>query len=269
MRDDMAKVLVERPRRVWAEKRPGRTVSDELLPKRIGMRRGAQEAHGEKDLNENLAPLRRFLERQVGRPWNKVYSEIAANLKSNSTVQQHVRDHVEDFVQLHPHPDIRTHPVTHWRWRQPFYVDRRDGLLKRTARLGWAKADAKRSRPAAPDDRVSLRADLELRCLDGLWFEVRMAPLPAPEYRTVMRTARIPPGAPPHAKPREMAVRQLVTPAVHDIVSGRAVLAGPELDDPRRWAGHRKAHPSPTYAVSKRQLSRFELRQHGLANSAR
>src|SRR5438309_9686382 len=31
---------------------------------------------GEKWLNENLAPLRRYLESNVGRPWSKVYAEI-------------------------------------------------------------------------------------------------------------------------------------------------------------------------------------------------
>src|SRR4051812_44167695 len=33
-----------------------------------------------KDLNENLAPLQRFLEKSVGRSWNKVYSEIREQL---------------------------------------------------------------------------------------------------------------------------------------------------------------------------------------------
>lgn len=47
--------------------------------------RQAKEAGGSKVLNENLTPLRRYLERQVGRPWNKVYSEIAVGLKVTST----------------------------------------------------------------------------------------------------------------------------------------------------------------------------------------
>jgi hypothetical protein len=51
-----------------------------------------------KELNENLSPLRRYLERQVGRPWNKVYSEIAEHLRPDNVVQQHVRDHLRNFV---------------------------------------------------------------------------------------------------------------------------------------------------------------------------
>lgn len=53
-----------------------------------------------KSLNEKLAPLRRYLVRQVGRPWDKVYSEISANLKATNAVQQHVRDHLEDYVAM-------------------------------------------------------------------------------------------------------------------------------------------------------------------------
>ena len=47
-----------------------------------------------KELNENLAPLYRFVQSQVGRPWNKIYSEIREFTNSNNTVQQHVLDHL-------------------------------------------------------------------------------------------------------------------------------------------------------------------------------
>lgn len=262
MRKDMAKVLVERPRLIDSTEHRGRKLPAELLPKALGMRRSVREAGGFKQLNENLAPLRRYLERQVGRPWNKVFSDIAANLKSTSTVQQHVRDHIKDFVQLHPRADARVWSGSERRWFQPLYVDPRDGVLKRTDRLDWYKALAK-PRPAAAIERVAVSDHREFRRLDGLWFEITLATLPSPEYRTVLR-----PAAPsPSGQAREAAVRQLVTPAVVDAVSGKAVCAGPELDDDRAWKAFRQAHPSRTYALSKRQLSRSELRRHGLTNS--
>ena len=261
MRKDMAKVLVERPRLIDSTEHRGRTLPDELLPKSLGVRRAVREAGGYKQLNENLAPLRRYLERQVGRPWNKVFSAIAANLKSTSTVQQHVRDHIKDFVQLHPHADARVWAGSERRWFQALYVDPRDGILKRTDRLDWYKALAKPA-AATPVDRVTLSADRELRRLEGLWFEVTLVPLASPDYRTVLRAA-----APSSSgKAREIPVRQLVTPAVVDAVTGRAVCAGPELDEARAWKEYRQTNPSRTYAVSKRQLSRTELRRHGLAN---
>jgi hypothetical protein len=50
------------------------------------MRRRYKE-HAQKALNENLAPLRRYLLKQIGRPWNKVFSEICQNLRVDSVVQ--------------------------------------------------------------------------------------------------------------------------------------------------------------------------------------
>jgi hypothetical protein len=79
----MARVLVERPRggprvRLTRSKRYQVARSrPELAPRREPMSRG----RGTKWLSENLAPLERFLERQVGRPWDAVYAEISARLR--------------------------------------------------------------------------------------------------------------------------------------------------------------------------------------------
>jgi hypothetical protein len=100
MREDMSRVIVERPRLGGGWTKRGRTVPFSELPKCEGMRRPHTRSGMWKALNENLNPLRRYLERQVGRPWDKVYSEIARNLRPDSTVQQHVRDHVPDFVAI-------------------------------------------------------------------------------------------------------------------------------------------------------------------------
>jgi hypothetical protein len=69
MRSDMHKVIVERPRmrrgdtayradaRVWR--------NSEEVPHKIGIKKGYTDR---KWLNENLAPLKRFLRSQIGRP---------------------------------------------------------------------------------------------------------------------------------------------------------------------------------------------------------
>src|SRR5438270_13646859 len=99
MRADMAKVIVERPRhgsRMRKHKgqarRWGRTPLDEY-PRHDRM---IGKIVHTKSLNEHLGPLRRYLARQVGRPWDKVFSEICANISLDSAVQVHVRDHVFD-----------------------------------------------------------------------------------------------------------------------------------------------------------------------------
>lgn len=107
MRQDMHKVVVERPRAYayyryrdmrFARKRIVDADEPDEIPRHEGMRRPYLEEP--KALNENLSPLRRFLESRVGKPWDKVYSEISKQLRASNPVQQHVRDHLEDFVCL-------------------------------------------------------------------------------------------------------------------------------------------------------------------------
>ncbi|MDZ4761156.1 MAG: hypothetical protein SGJ21_08810 [Alphaproteobacteria bacterium] len=100
MRKDMSKVIVERPRTGGGPQRKGRTVALDSdndtgpLRQRVVVRKPQRT----KQLNENLAPLRRFLQSSVGRSWNKVHSELSDNIRPTSTVQQHVLDHVAEFV---------------------------------------------------------------------------------------------------------------------------------------------------------------------------
>ena len=43
-------------------------------------------------------PLRRYLHKQVGRPWNKVYSEICVGLKAGHPLHDHLKRHVLELV---------------------------------------------------------------------------------------------------------------------------------------------------------------------------
>src|ERR1039458_7137955 len=242
MRRDLSHVIVERPRLGGHFDRKGRPIPLEDLPKHEAMRRPHARCHNLKEFNENLAPLRRYLEHQVGRPWNKIYSEIAQNLRADSTVQQHVRDHLDDFVAVNPRrlvvgafygPGEKTER-SECLWYQPLYVDPKDGLLKRTDKLPEEKAwkacrRQQRYRRAAPD-RISLASDLELRRIDGLWFEVTLAPLPEPEYRALREVRKVP--LKPYARNSptveiEITVGRLITNSVKDVIRGVIVPAGP------------------------------------------
>lgn len=125
MRRDMFKVIVERPRVGAAHHRKGRPPRElEDHPRAQGMRRPHQRQGG-KSLNEHLAPLRRFLHKQVGRSWDKVYSEICAGLRAGHPIHDHVRQHVFDYVAIES-PRLRNRAVLR---RKLFYVDARTGLL--------------------------------------------------------------------------------------------------------------------------------------------
>lgn len=147
MRRDMAKVIVERPRRGGMGyggksvpiKGYYKNVALEDLPKRQGMKR--PYGWDRKELNEHLKPLKRYLEKQVGRPWNAVYRDISRYLRARNPVQQHVRDHIRDFVDRYAEvgEDGVVYPEPRYQFgrrRAKFrpgelYVDPRTGILRR------------------------------------------------------------------------------------------------------------------------------------------
>ena len=146
MRKDMFKVIVERPRWSFGGK-PRVKLRHDPLPDRakVGTKRFADHQNRRtKELNENLAPLRRYLKKQRGRPWSKVYSEIRATIDARSTVKQHVLEHLEDLIVVRvsygkdgtrlghgfggrPWPLHESH--------QELYVDPKDGIVKEIAAL--------------------------------------------------------------------------------------------------------------------------------------
>ncbi len=191
------------------------------------------------------------------RPWDKVYSEISAHLRADNTVQQHVRDHLHDFVAIKPRRYIRG-----WRsslhgalWWQRFYVHPTTGLLCRTDYLPEEKARrrATQNRKVTPAERIALAEDRELRRINGLWYEVRTATHPQPDYA---------------AKGTYTADRHLVSAPVWDAVEKKRIAVGPLVDTPKAWQAYRRGQPKRRYAVAKRTLSRRELQRHGLRNDA-
>lgn len=136
MRKDMAKVIVERERLGGKYNRKGkkpRSLSD--FSTKESMKKPYR--FDPKQLNENLKPLKRFLYSQVGRPWDKVFSEICENIRLTSAVQKHVRDHVFDYV--HKNVQVEGKKVYFQRtyrgifselFDRALYVHPKNGLLK-------------------------------------------------------------------------------------------------------------------------------------------
>jgi hypothetical protein len=140
---------------------------------------------GSKSLNENLAPLRRFLERRVGRPWDTVRSEICALITPRSAVQKHVLDHVKQMVEentllvdgrpYHPGGSLghrQRAPILCRGWGG-FYVCPRTGAL-RVATERW-----RRPKPEPDPDVKRIDKLHEARRIDGVWYLVTFAPVPA------------------------------------------------------------------------------------------
>lgn len=279
MREDMAKVIVERPRRGGSVRRPGRAVDLEDMPSKESLRRPYRLRGTHKYLNENLAPLRRYLESRVGRPWDEVYSEICAHLRVDSTVQQHVRDHLKDLVEIVPEERWYSvygaegrRKVRSSRW-QSMYVDPADGILRKDPdREGRARANRRRE-AERPKDRVRIDGSRELRLVDGIWYEVAYALLPAPRYVAVVE--RRPVRLNPHrwdspVVEMDVEVRRLTTSPVYDVALKRWIPAGPRIDgeaERRRWQAE-FGRLGGRYAAAKRQVDSRTLRRYGIANGA-
>lgn len=185
MRWDMYEVIIERPRRGagWGRTAKGRErMRDKLDPEQAAVREPiSMHRGGSKHLNENLAPLRRFLLRRVGKKWDDVYAEICANIRPDSAVQKHVLDHVRDMVYTHvveadgtlyEHGrwGVRALPE-YWRRWAPVYVCPRTGVLKRVP-------VTPKVTPPQERDVVPIDADGQYRRIDGVWYHITLSPVP-------------------------------------------------------------------------------------------
>jgi hypothetical protein len=203
MRADMAKVIVERPRiayRAWTKpkgyaRRQAR-FGDDGPPRHEGML--ARWGGGTKELNEHLGPLRRYLDRQVGRPWDAVFSEICQRINRNSAVQDHVRDHVEQYVVRHVIlvdgvPCCGTgewygQPL-HQRYYACWYVCPHTGLLRRMKAPPRRPTVVHVPHPSpyvwmsySRQPYVRLSDTLQARFIRGSWRVVTLKPLPVRSY---------------------------------------------------------------------------------------
>ena len=253
MRPDMSKVIVERPRLGrFAPRRP-RLMGAALLdaPMQESMRRAHRTP---KELNENLAPLRRYLDSRVGKYWPKVHADVCENLRPTSTVQQHVRDHLHEMVAtstvmkdgaIWVHGgrlrvcrleeagcEFYVHPVSNCLMRHRHHRSWRKVYPARQARL--AAELAARRRDLAPDR--------QLHKLRGCWFEVTLAPLGKRRQAFVK----------PHSDETRLGAGTL-----HDVV----IPAGLSDLPPEELYGR-----ADVFAVAKRQLGRRELQANGLRN---
>lgn len=179
MRDDMAKVIVERPRWGSRAKTPNhtrlwqRTTLDER-PARAPMRRT------DKWLNEYLSPLKRFLEKSAGRAWNDVHSELASHIDRGNVVQAHIWQHIKDFVEIHVVEVVQGEPYSiGYRGLGPayslLYVDPETGLLKANPR----RRRRYKRRPPNPPMFRKIAENLYVGRIHDNWFEIRTASIDA------------------------------------------------------------------------------------------
>jgi hypothetical protein len=185
MRDDMSKVVIERPReghRLPSYKTrlrirrydPEKEYGD--LPKRVSGSRSKYIRAGEvKYFSDLLGPLRRFLRKNVGRQWDQVYSEMKKSLDDRKVTGRHVFEHVERDVETHPliGDDGELYTLGYGGLLQPMYglyVDPRTGLLcwRDNKPLWRPRGESKRTGQGV--NRIRLSANTAYVKMNGIWY---------------------------------------------------------------------------------------------------
>lgn len=143
MKRDMARTLVEAGRRGGSKQklhRPRRAAGPDAFPWHEGMRRPYKD---QKEQGDKLGALERYLRKQVGRPWDKVWSDIQGALPKGVN-GFHVRSHIDGWVARRPMLDkhgrlwdehgaytVDDHMTSAGGGQPMLYVDPRDGILKK------------------------------------------------------------------------------------------------------------------------------------------
>lgn len=241
MRADMFNLIVERPRWGAGHAPPVKLQKDcDWDRKFIGLKRHVYEqARYSKSLSENLAPLVRYLRKQRGRRWDDVYSEICAGLDTASTVKMHVRAHLEDYVLIRISTgrngelldggrEIGREQRGYWCLHE-FYVDPDDGILKDRAAFWKARGHEISLRRFSWNRGQPFKTSPDLR-----WIE---------NTRLLLRQYGV------------WFLFQLDVRPKLDDVDLLAILQG------RLWNEH-----CDWNVITYQQLSKRELKRHGLAN---
>lgn len=215
MRSDLHEVLIERPRSGQRRK------TDRSHKPRVGEWSGSDDSYADsyrprrlrtKYFDDLLSPLRRWLRKQVDRPWDKVWSELASGIDSRTVVGRHLFDHVRDLVALDGEYDAalrrvvgKPHDYRYGQVVHGLHVDPRTRILR------WREPPPRRAQrrrepepmrhaDGSPADLRGLSPTRLVLKLSGIWYEVSLTVLP--------KTARKVPHDLSHAAARYVITRK-------------------------------------------------------------
>lgn len=113
----------------------------EFSPKHEGIK---VMSGGTKYQTDNLQPLIRFLDKNQGKYWDKVYSKLCRKMSKHSVIGEHLFDHLFDFVETRAfYEDGRLMVISAWggvkelagnSWYPQFYVHPESGVLLKVKR---------------------------------------------------------------------------------------------------------------------------------------
>ena len=161
---------------------------------------------GAREFGDNLNPLINWLEAQVGRKWDDVYSEIRRTYRLTSNQSVHVLNHIirDDRVpRTFRGRDGKIYNVQVWPWRS-FSIGSEDGFVQiydgdlyicpddGTVKRMDGQPRKRNLRESDPDrDREVTWEGYRYRCHGGIWYRRSVGT----EIVTVEETYRVPSGS--------------------------------------------------------------------------
>lgn len=140
---------------------------------------------------DHVMPLKHWLEAQVGRPWDDIYSEIRKNNSPHNAVGAHIYTHLWGFVERNPTYLVDATPCGQFQynWRNnpsplranQLYIDR-DGILRKAKGVPDKYQEALKARPVTVKQITSnTYAVMNKR---GVWFILKYSNRMKTELRT-------------------------------------------------------------------------------------
>ena len=207
MRSDMGKLITERERGGSRSKSmkhgasvrwEGHDASYDDQPKRAKVSRYGQYGYDAKEFSDVLPPLYGYLRKQVGRPWNKVYSELCQNLDKRKLTHVHVFTHVFQFVgrdvrrctdgiyrekgQIRGRLDANGVYEEYGYAAPELYVHPRTGILHKNKKEGKHARKAREEREKK-HDQLRFPDGREWKKIDGIWYDYRLIPFDPTDLR--------------------------------------------------------------------------------------
>lgn len=242
MRSDIGKVITERPRKGGMGRLKAKGYKKRLQKDIDGVKRESMKElrGGTKNFTDVLGPIKGFLRKNVGRPWDKVLSEVNAVLPAAGGVSySHARDHLFQMVETNTQIrdgvlcDSKGIPLR--TFRDEFYVCPK-GFLRKAKYVSYKSNWKPIEHPRTSDGEFIIEDDR------GIWFAVTMAafaPTGSMLVDFIKGTKRSEP----------------TWPTVFDVFYKKMIH---RPDCLKRWYGEQ------VYATSKRQLGKREIAKYGL-----
>lgn len=261
MRKDMSKVLTERPRG-GGHKPKGLTRRHRYGKspiKQEGIRKPYKAHWSSKHFTDHLAPVARWLEKQIGRPWNKVWSDLKKALPKGGELSHHLAGHVKDMVQEEVYEENKKiFYSNHMTWKHSSSVELHNDVLYVCPRTGLLKKYQDRhtnqflvkfqDRIFGVEYKKDFRKELEdgnlLYFIHGAWFLLKMKMIPRGRWVGTLATPN---------------------PSINDIIIGKV-----RLLTSISFRGLHLYYSSPDlllpnkYCYEKKQLSKKEIAKYKL-----